>query len=54
MTGNQVVSTMFDIKTSIHMVRLVSVGYWNEDPERLGFISIIAYPHVVMEDYLES
>ena len=36
MTGNQVVSTMFDIKTSIHMARIVSFGDWNEDPEWLG------------------
>ena len=54
MTGNQVVSTMFDVKTSIHMVIIVSFKDWNEDPERLGFISIIDYPQVAMEDYLES
>ena len=54
MTGNQVVSTMFDIKTFIHMVRIVSVGDWNEDPEYLGFICIISYPQVVLEDYLKS
>ena len=36
MTGNQVVSTMFDIKTSIHMARIISFGDWNEDPEWLG------------------
>ena len=44
MTGDQVVSTMFDDKTSIHMARIVSFGDWNEDPEQLGFINIIAYP----------
>ena len=54
MTGNQVVSTMFDVKTSIHMDRIVSVGDWNENPERLGFIYIISYPQVVREDYLKS
>ena len=36
MTGNQVVFTMFDIKTSIHMVRIASFGDWNEKPKRLG------------------
>ena len=54
MTGNQVASTMFEIKKSIHMARIISVGDWNEDPEKLGFISIIAYPQVAMEYYLES
>ena len=54
MNGNQVVSTMFDVKTSIHMARIASVRDWNEDPEQLGFISIIFYPQVGMEDYLES
>ena len=53
MTSNQVVSAMFDVKTSIHMVRIVSVGDWNEGPEWLGFI-IIAYDQVVFGDYLES
>ena len=54
MTDNQVVSSMFDVKTFIHMVRIVSVGYWNEDSDQLGFINIISYPQVMMEDYLES
>ena len=54
MTGNQVVSTMFDVKTFIHMARIILVGDWNEDPEQLGFINIISYPQVAMEDYLES
>ena len=36
MTVSQVVSTMFDIKTSIHMARIISFGDWNEDPEWLG------------------
>ena len=53
MTGNQVVSTMFDIKTSIHMVMLVSFWDWNEDPERLGLICIVSYPQVALEDYLK-
>ena len=43
MTGNKVVSTMFDVNTSICMARIVSVGDWNEDPELLGFIIIFAY-----------
>ena len=54
MTGNQVVSTMFDVKTSIHMDRIVSFGDWNEYPEQLGFSCIIVYPQVVMEYYLNS
>jgi hypothetical protein len=32
MTGNQVVSTMFDIKTYIHMARFVPDRDWDEDP----------------------
>jgi hypothetical protein len=32
MTGNQVVSTMFEIKTSIHMARFVQHRDWDEDP----------------------
>ena len=36
MTGNQVVSTMFNVKTSIHVVRIVLVGYCNEYPKWLG------------------
>ena len=54
MTGNQVVSTMFDVKTYIHMARIVLVGDCNENLEQLGLIYIIAYPQVVMEYYLDS
>ena len=36
MTGNQVVSTMFHVKTSIHMARIVSFGDWNIDSKYLG------------------
>ena len=54
MTGNQVVSTMFDVMTSIHMARIILVWDWNEDPKRLGFICMVAYPQVATEDYLRS
>ena len=54
MTGNQVVSAMFDIKTFIHMVKIVSVGDWNEDPELLGLTIISSYTQVAFEDQLES
>ena len=54
MTDNQVVSTMFEVKTSIFMVKIVSFGDWNEEPEWLGFIFIISYPQFAMEDYLNS
>ena len=54
MTGNQVVSSIFDIKTSIPMVRIVSFGNWNEYSKKLGFTYTIAYPQVAMEYYLES
>ena len=50
MTGNQVVFAMFDIKTSIHMVRIISVGDWNEDPDWLGFITIVSYAQVSFGD----
>ena len=36
MAGNQVVSTMFDFKTSFHMARIVSFRDWNEDAKWLG------------------
>jgi dihydrodipicolinate synthase/N-acetylneuraminate lyase len=32
MTGNQVVSTMFDFNTCIHMVRFVLLSGGDEDP----------------------
>ena len=54
MTGNQVVSIMFDVNTSIHMARIVSVRDWNEYLEWLGFINIIYYPQVMIKDYLDS
>ena len=54
MTRNQVVSAMFDVKTSIHMVRIVSFRDWNEDPEWLGYTIIIAYAQVLFGDHLES
>ena len=54
MASNQLVSTMSGVKTSIHMVRIISVGDWNEDPEWLGFIIIVSYTQVAFEDQLES
>ena len=54
MTGNQVVSSMIDINTSIHMVRIVSFGDRNEYPEWLRFSIIVAYAHVAFGDHLES
>ena len=54
MTGNQMVSAMFDVKTFLHEARIVSVKDWNEDPKQLGIINKIAYPKIVMEYYLES
>ena len=54
MTRNQVVSTMFDVKTFIHMVRIVSFGDHNEEPEWLGFFIIISYAQVAFGDHLES
>ena len=32
MTDNQVVSTMFNIKSSIHMDRIIQFRDWDEDP----------------------
>ena len=54
MTGNQVVSATFNVKKSIHMVRIVSVGDWNEDLECLAFNIIISYAQVAFGDHLES
>ena len=36
MDGNQVVSTMFDIKTYIQMARIILFWDWNGDPKWLG------------------
>ena len=54
MTSNKVVSAMFEVKTSIHMVRIVSVRDWNEYPEWLGFTIIISYAQVAFGYHLES
>ena len=54
MTSNQVVSAMFNIKTFIHMVRIVLVGDWNEEPEWLGFITMVSYAQVAFGDHSES
>ena len=54
MTGNQVVSAMFDIKASIHMVKIVLAGNWNKEPEWLGFETIVSYAQVVFGDHSES
>ena len=54
MTGNQVVSATFYVKTSIHMVRIVSFGDQNEGHEWLGFSIFIAYVQVAFGDHLES
>ena len=54
MTGNQVVSTMFDVNTSIHMARIISLGDCNEYLEWLGSHLLNSYPQVAMEYYLNS
>jgi hypothetical protein len=48
MTGNQVVSTMFDIKTSIHMARFVPHQDWDEDPG-LSIHSVIFFSQAAKE-----
>ena len=50
MIGNQVVSTMFDVKTFIHMVRIISVKDWNEDPGLIGLTIISSYSQVAFGD----
>ena len=45
---------MFDVKTFIHMVRIVLVRDWNEDPGLIGLIIISAYTQVAFRDQLES
>ena len=50
MTGNQVVSAMFDIKKFIHMVRIVSVEDLNQDPGLIGLIIISSYSQVAFGD----
>ena len=54
MTSNQVVFAMFNVKKYIRMVRIVSFGDWNEDPEWLFYITIFSYPQVAVEDHLKS
>jgi hypothetical protein len=51
MTGNQVVSTMFDIKTSIRMARFVPHREWDEDPG-LSIHSNIWFSHAMNGDHL--
>ena len=50
MTGNQVVYAMFDIKKFIHMVRIISVGDWNEYPGLIGLTIISTYTQVASGD----
>ena len=54
MTSNQVVYAMFNLKKSIQMFRIVSVGDWNEDPEWLGFITMVSYAQAAFGDHSES
>ena len=54
MTRNQVVSAMFNVKKFIHMVRIVSVEYWNEYPELLGLTIISSYTQVAFGDQWKS
>jgi hypothetical protein len=51
MTGNQVVSTMFDIKTSIHMARFIPHRDWEEDPG-LSVHSDIYFTQAAKGDHL--
>jgi hypothetical protein len=48
MTSNQVVSTMFDIKTSIHMARIILFQDRDEDPG-LGAHSVICFSQAALE-----
>jgi hypothetical protein len=48
MTSNQVVSTMFEINSSIHMAIIVPFRDHDEDP-RLGDPSIMCFSQVAME-----
>jgi hypothetical protein len=48
MTGNQVVSTMFDIKSFIHMAIFIPFRDWDEDPE-LGAHFVMCFSHAAME-----
>jgi hypothetical protein len=48
MTGNQVVSTMFDIKSSIHMARIIPFQDQDEDPG-LGAHSVMCFSQAAME-----
>jgi hypothetical protein len=52
MTGNQVVSTMFDIKTLIHMARFVLHRDWDEDPG-LRFHFVICFTQAAKGDHFE-
>jgi hypothetical protein len=48
MIANQVVSTMFDIKSSIHMARIIPFQYLDEDPG-LGTQSVMCFTQVAMD-----
>jgi hypothetical protein len=44
MTGNQVVSTMFDIKSSIHMDRIILFWDQDEDPGLSTHLCSMLFP----------
>ena len=54
MAGNQLVSSLFDVNKFIHMVRIVSVGYWNEYLGLVGLIIISSHTHVAFGDQWKS
>jgi hypothetical protein len=51
MVGNQVVSTIFDIKKSIHMARFIPHQDWDEDPG-LSVHSAICFSKAAIGDNL--
>jgi hypothetical protein len=53
MISYQVVSTMFDIKTSIHMARFIPHQDWEEDPG-LSVRSDIYFTQVAKGDHLST
>jgi hypothetical protein len=54
MTGNQVVSTMFDINTSIHMDRFIPFWDWDEDPGNTPLLRALPRLRWRLSEYLED
>jgi hypothetical protein len=51
MTSNQVISTMFDISTSIHMARIIPHWDWDKYPQNALLTLKIATMSMLVDDF---